>query len=112
LGYPDQKQKVRYFTAYQVPVTEHNLYLYIRQRFVLRGIIVVKDWIVYFRYMHDVGLSTIVGGSPLDGFKIIIIIILLYACESLTTGVDMLATGGTCSTTKVHAILLGDIHNE
>jgi hypothetical protein len=81
---------------------------------VLRGIIVVKDWIVYFRYVHDVGLSTIVGGSPLDGFKniIIIIIILLYACESLTTGVDMLATGGTCSTTKVHAILLCDIHNE
>ena len=70
----------------------------------LRGIIVVKDWIVYFRYMYDVGLSTIVGGSPLDGFKkIIIIIILLYACESLTTGVDMLATGGTCSTTKVHS---------
>ena len=69
----------------------------------LRGIIVVKDWIVYFRYMHDVGLSTIVGGSPLDGFKKIIIIILLYACESLTTGVDMLATGGTCSTTKVHS---------
>jgi hypothetical protein len=69
LAYPDQKQKVLYFTAYQVPVTEHNLYLHIRQRFVLRGIIVVKDGIVYFRYMDDVGLSTIVGGSPLDGVK-------------------------------------------